>query len=496
MVRGAATKGFQFVPEATDRFLALFPHRFDYIWAQHPRPGDRPAWQTENRHPLSDRLIRRGAYLYGVRFGPKTSYCLLDIDRKSPYHPINDRFAVGQIVAALEPLGIVSHLAVTSSYSGGIHVYIPFEAPVISWQIAAGVTHLIQAAGYTVEPGTLEVLPNPRSYDPDTNTLYKAHRLPLQQGSYLLNDDWEMCHTSEAAFTRRWEWCTSKNHIHTAELRKTLAEARKQQHRLSHRASKFLDDLNSDIDAGWTGHGQTNFLLGRVALREYIFHHVINGGKPLTGDRLICAIVGVATQLPGYRDWCRHQHEIWHRAEEWARCVEASYYWQYKAKTLDETPTQSHSTEQQPWQSWQEWESLAARDKLRYAIANLLDTNRLPAGAKDRFAMLTKQYRLSGSTLYKHRDLWHPDHIKPVEPMPVENPPATPLSLEEEIADCLGASATLQNAPSLLSTARCNQKPRATFKRSVSRHIFKTRCNQKPRASPSDFDRKSDEEDP
>jgi len=491
MLQGAATKGFKYVPEATDRFLALFPHRYDYIWSEHPRPSDRPHWQTENRHPLSDRLIRSGAYLYGVRFGPETRYLLLDIDKGSPYHPVSDRFAVEQIVSALNPIGLNSHLAITSSYSGGLHVYIPFDRAIASWKIAAAANHLIESAGYTIEPGVLEILPNPRSYDPKTTTLYKAHRLPLQPGSYLLNQDWEQCHTSEHAFVTRFEWCMSKNHIQNAELEQAIKNSRKQSHKFSHRASKFLNDLNADIDAGWSGTGQTNSILGRIAMREYIFRHVVEQTAPLKGEQLVCAIVGVAVQLPGYLEYCRHQHEIWTRAEEWARCVEASRYWQYKVSdqaAAGEPPTQPE-TELHTRQSWQKWEAFAARDKLRYAIANLLERGKLPSGARARFEILTKEYRVSGATLYKNRDLWHPEAIAvPEQAEPVENPPGSPPSVDQVQEECLGAPPEHGSAPSLLVVTWCNNKPRATFKRSVTRHIFRTRCNSPPEANHSDLD--------
>ncbi len=74
---------FRCVRERGDHFLALFPHRFDYIWAEYPNPGENVEWKTESRHPLSDRLIQQGSYLYGVRFGAETRYCLLDIDAGS-----------------------------------------------------------------------------------------------------------------------------------------------------------------------------------------------------------------------------------------------------------------------------------------------------------------------------------------------------------------------------------------------------------------------------
>ena len=92
---------FQSIQEWEDTFLALFSHRHDYIWAAHPQPTAKPEWQTESRHPLSDRLILQGGYLYGVRFGAKTKYLLLDIDIGSRYHPRHDPFAIAHLVAAL-----------------------------------------------------------------------------------------------------------------------------------------------------------------------------------------------------------------------------------------------------------------------------------------------------------------------------------------------------------------------------------------------------------
>jgi hypothetical protein len=70
---------FEFIPER-DEFLALFPHRASYLWAHHPSKGESVEWHTETRHLLTDRMIRQGAFLYGVRFGKYTNYFMLDID--------------------------------------------------------------------------------------------------------------------------------------------------------------------------------------------------------------------------------------------------------------------------------------------------------------------------------------------------------------------------------------------------------------------------------
>ena len=133
---GNTTVTSQTVPEI-DPFLILFPHRWDYIFAPHPRPDESPKWQSEDRFQISDRHLQEGRYLYGVRFGTLTEYFMADIDALSPYHPKRDRFAVGRIMEALELLGITDCVAVTSSYSGGVHLYFPLPTGVISWQLAS-----------------------------------------------------------------------------------------------------------------------------------------------------------------------------------------------------------------------------------------------------------------------------------------------------------------------------------------------------------------------
>ncbi len=134
---------------------------------------------------MSDRGILDGGRLLGVRFGSETKYLLLDIDAGSPYHPVKgDRLAIHRIRAALERLGLCESLAVTSSYSGGIHLYFPFGIEIESWVIASAAAHMMALSGITVEPGTLEIFPNVRTFEDGRPSLFNGHRLPLQPGSY------------------------------------------------------------------------------------------------------------------------------------------------------------------------------------------------------------------------------------------------------------------------------------------------------------------------
>jgi hypothetical protein len=394
---------FAGVPELNSDFLSLFPHRFDYIYAAHPAPGQTPAWQTESRHPLTDRLINQGRFLYGVRFGKTSRYCLLDIDIGSPYHPDRDPFAIARITAALESIGFTRYLAITSSYSGGIHLYFPCGVSCPSWVLGSAVTIVLETAGFTVKPGLLEVFPNRKTYRIQGQpSLFAAHRLPLQVGSYLLNSDFAPVWSDRSKFIQQWHVCQQQNTVSAPALQRILKQHAQTHHYISGKAAKFLNDLNDEIEIGWTGSGQTNYLLGRIALRSYIFHHLLEGGAPLTGQALVDQIVQVARSLPGYPEWCNHQHEIEHRSTEWARCVENSHYFHYginknihQIAALSEdqrsTCTQVDGTDRLDLtQDWNQVQLEKARDRIRQAIADLLNQNILPAQTTARFkALLT-----------------------------------------------------------------------------------------------------------
>jgi hypothetical protein len=76
--------------------------------------------------------------LYGVRFGPTTRYCVLDVDKGSAYHPPAIASPGDGLVGALEVLGLVQAVVCTSSYSGGLHLYFPFDTEQKTWAIALG----------------------------------------------------------------------------------------------------------------------------------------------------------------------------------------------------------------------------------------------------------------------------------------------------------------------------------------------------------------------
>jgi len=331
---------------------------------------------------------------------------------------------------------------------------------------------VIENAGFKLQPGQLEVFPNPKPYATDGNlSLFNAHRLPLQSGSYLLNSAWQPIWSDAQTFVNQWRFAQQRNDIHRQTLKQILKQAKRKHFGISGKAEKFVNDLNAEIEVGWTGHGQTNRLLGRITMRAYIFHHILSGGSPLQGDALVEEIVDTAQSLPGYHEWCRHQHELEQRAAEWARCIENSHYFHFgepapKAALTPQDPALVAAVDHAP--SWNQRQSAATRDRIRYAIANLLETNQLPIRPTARFQVLLT-YGIGGASLYRHRDLWHPQYFgldtlqdgDRQAPL-VENPPVPPTSNSAGQLECLDGP-NWHRPPSLLEVNDGNNPSHQSF---------------------------------
>ena len=53
--------------------------------------------------------------------------------------------------------------------------------------------------------GICELFPNQKAYNAEHN----GHRLPLQQGSFLLDSDFSCISNSKAAFLQQWQHCAA-----------------------------------------------------------------------------------------------------------------------------------------------------------------------------------------------------------------------------------------------------------------------------------------------
>ena len=477
------------ITEPDNRFSALWPNRDDFIYAAHPRPGRKPKWQTESRYPLSDRKLEQGSNLYGVRHKKKAAYALLDIDKRSPYHPSQDSLAVERICAALEPLGLLCHLGLTSSDSGGLHLYWPLNTSVSSLQLGIAITALLESAGLKVADGILEVFPNRKPYVANgVPTLFKAHRLPLQQGSYLLDSDLQPCSSSHTLFVQRWYAAKRKNDISAKKLKRTIRQ--KVQHtytKVSGKASKFLNDLNSEIEPGWTAKGQTNRLLGRIVMRTRIFGHILGAAAPLAGRALADEAERIARGLPGFNTFCGHRHDLRKRICEWVRCIANSHYFPYssgKPLTVKQGPT------------WNEEQQEKARERIHSALIDLCRRSELPDGTTARATALSS-YGFSQSTLYKHKDLWHPDHLSSnIRELIVAERKVAELTVKEaERLTSAEGAASLSSATSLLEGVGCNEPhSRASSDLDSTKTGLERRpgCNEPHSRASSDSDKQND----
>jgi carboxypeptidase C (cathepsin A) len=116
----------------------------------------------------------------------------------------------------------------------------------------------------------------------------------MQAGSYLLNQDLQMIWGDQQTFVQHWQFAQTCNAILPKAIERVIKAARRKQLRVTGKADKFINDLNAKIEQGWTGAGQTNRLLGCIAMRSYISGHVLYADSPLEGRALIQDIIRIA----------------------------------------------------------------------------------------------------------------------------------------------------------------------------------------------------------
>ncbi|MEO1096093.1 MAG: hypothetical protein AAFX01_14475, partial [Cyanobacteria bacterium J06638_28] len=302
-------------------------HPWDFLQAPTPLPGEKAQWMTVKDYPLAPRLLwqrwQDPKQLIGVRFTHATLYALLDIDAGSTYCTAE---AIAQIRAALETIGITRTILLRSSHSNGLHLYLPLAEPVKTFDLAVALQECLKAQGLAIAKGQLEIFPNVKTYGVERIIHYNGHRLPLQPGtgSCLLDDNLNPIGESLEQFFQSWEKAAA--HQDMGELHHALKIGRdnhRQRPRRSYsRLSKvevWRQDLEADIQTGWTGHHQTNHLLKVIACHGHVF-------LELEGDDLIAHTLDTAIHLSGYREYCRHQRDIHIRVRAWCKAVQ-NYYW-------------------------------------------------------------------------------------------------------------------------------------------------------------------------
>lgn len=220
---------------------------------------------------------RRGIIL-GKRFSKLTNYLLIDVDINSPFHPRNG--GIGPILAAMESLGLCRYLLIRSSGSEGLHIYFPLAEPVSSWGIARAAHTALTTAGVKIAGGICELFPNKKAFNAEHN----GHRLPLQQGSFILDNDFCCISNDKAVFLQQWQHCTAgqDDTLLTELLAKKPLPVPK------HISVSSLPPI------AWTQPGQSNEVMKQLV--NYGDRYLGLNTIPTLGDWM----VAVAPQLPGF----------------------------------------------------------------------------------------------------------------------------------------------------------------------------------------------------
>ena len=216
--------------------------------------------------------------ILGKRFGKLTNYLMIDIDTNSPFHPRNG--GIEQILTAMESLGLCRFLLIRSSDSEGLHIYFPLAEPVSSWAIACAAHAALTAAGITVAGGICELFPNKKAFNAEHN----GHRLPLQDGSSILDSDFRCIGNSKTVFLRQWQLCAA--HQGDKQLTEALTE--------KHKPVPKPVPVGALPPIAWSDKGQSNDIMRQL----------VNYGDAVVGHKTIPSlgnwIVAIAPQLPGF----------------------------------------------------------------------------------------------------------------------------------------------------------------------------------------------------
>ncbi|MGB3518570.1 MAG: hypothetical protein WBA43_19085, partial [Elainellaceae cyanobacterium] len=361
--------------------------------------------------------------LIGVRFTHDTRYALLDLDAGGDYCTAE---GVAQIRAALETIGITRTLLLRSSWSGGLHLYIPFAELVNTFNLAVALKECLKAQGFRLKAGQLEIFPNVKAYGVETFIEYMGHRLPLQpgSGSCLLDDALNPIGDSLARFF--WLWDGAAGHQDMEALRHAMKigrdNHRKKPKRRSHPVETWRQDLDLEITEGWTDYGQTNHLLKTIAC----YGRVFEGHE---GQALIDYTLRIALNCPGYEQYCRHQHDLERKVTAWVRAVEG-YYW-----PMGSTPSRDTSHPKNSLVPFNKQQSEDSQNRIRAAYAELERTETLPVQTTARAKAIAQAAKVSQQTLYKHLSLWHPAHQEGVI-----SPAASLLALTEARSEAIPKS--------------------------------------------------------
>ncbi|MFQ4144436.1 hypothetical protein [Chlorogloeopsis sp. ULAP02] len=414
------------------RYVERFWHPFGAIVAPSLVEGAKPAWRTIDYYLQPSQLWKLHqdkSKLVGLRFDNTTRYATIDLDFGGDYHNIE---SINRIKAALEDIGIVDIVILQSSFSGGYHLILNFASPLPTFAVACALEITLRNAGFILRQGHLEIFPNTKPYSAKQITNYKAIRCPMQpgSGSFLLDEDLQPISDSVSIFLDYCDRAASRQDL--TKLKRVANKAKKQISQERYRKQESADaaqwraNWEETIAIGWTGQGQTNTLLQIFAGYGIVF-------LDLRGDKLVEFCLSTAINAPGYKQYCRHQHEIEARVRHWVECtIRNKWYSAYVSyperllgtfantfaeaiagvSRIDQPKDNVILFDRRHQQNWER--SQQAQRRIQIVVTAIEWGSGLPAGATERAKAIRAEYKrrfnktISQETLQKHLHLWHP----------------------------------------------------------------------------------------
>ncbi len=337
------------------RFHRLFSHGWDFIIKDTPESSWRSVKKYKLTEPKCWYKYTDSEEILGLRFGQETTHGMYDIDIGSSHDPREQEESLRLLEGELEEWGIFRLVLLQSSFSQGLHLYFFLNRPVNTFRLACVMNKAAEDAGIEIKRGQLETFPNTKRY----NSLFNGHRLPLQQGSYLLYKDYQPYSNLLEDFLDAAEWSAAGNDVDLLESRLESAyewfKAKKNKQRIynptpedkdfleqvdyAQREIKegFLNQIRIRVEKGLDDFHQTNDLLLTIAKLGRLLHG-------LSENKLIKYIRETIVSCPGYARYCRHKHEILRRCKEVARYAEKQWL-PYRSSMPEDRPSYKYIKE-------------------------------------------------------------------------------------------------------------------------------------------------------
>jgi hypothetical protein len=419
--KGLEANALTTIELAAQTFASFFPYSWKFIYAKNVDRTSKPEWKTETRYPITGRRLydywTDPDTLIGVRFDNQTEYALIDIDKGSPYHPNNNNEKFKTVLQALEDIGLVRPLIVQSSHSEGLHIYYPFWQEVPSFGIACAIKASLQKNNCEIASGVIETFPNTKKYDSE----YNGHRLPLQTGSYLLDNDLQIIGRDLNQFVETWLTVQEQQDIDLLKQAISEAKANYQPPKDNRKTIQWREDLEKQIEAGWTGKGQSNQLLYYMGKYARVFM----GCEEI--EAIAEYITKTARSAAGFIKYCGDIKRLEQKAKDIAKwCIK--HHFPFGSKKGEQTENESENTETQKAQKQAE-----RLERIRTSVNELTKTGEMPETIRGMAQAIAKAAKVSVETLYDNKQLWHPEFTETSNSPNTNNSAPFPIAISPPI---------------------------------------------------------------